>query len=148
VSWRRASTEINYRRFFDINELVALRMEDPAVFDATHSRILEWVGDGSLDGLRIDHIDGLWDPQGYLERLRAETTKLRGAEFPIFVEKIVSPNEQLRASWPVQGTTGYEILNDMESVLIDAEGFASIEAGYHKLVRATGLPGSFHEVAM
>jgi (1->4)-alpha-D-glucan 1-alpha-D-glucosylmutase len=148
ASWRRAATEINYRRFFDINELVALRMEDPAVFDATHARILEWVGDGSLDGLRIDHIDGLFDPQGYLDRLRDEVTRRRGPDFPIVVEKILSPGERLRAAWPVQGTTGYEILNDLESVLIDAEGFATIEAGYHKIVRFTGLPRRFEEVAM
>ena len=148
ASWRRAATEINYRRFFDINELIALRMEDPSVFDATHARILEWVGDGSLDGLRIDHIDGLYDPQAYLERLRSEVGRRRGGEFPILVEKILSPGERLRAEWPVQGTTGYEILNDLESVLIDAEGFATIEAHYHRLVRSTGLPGSFEEVAM
>jgi (1->4)-alpha-D-glucan 1-alpha-D-glucosylmutase len=148
ASWRRAATEINYRRFFDVNELVALRMEDPAVFEATHARILEWVGDGSLDGLRIDHVDGLFDPQGYLDRLRAEVTKRRGDGFPIFVEKILSPGERLRSGWPVQGTTGYEVLNDLESVLIDAEGFETIEAGYRKLVRSTGLPGSFEEVAM
>ena len=148
ASWRRAATEINYRRFFDINELVALRMEDPSVFEATHARILEWVDNGSLDGLRIDHIDGLYDPQGYLERLRAEVARRRGEGFPILVEKILSPGERLRTGWPVQGTTGYEILNDLESVLIDAEGFADIEAGYHKLVRSTGLPGSFEEVAM
>ena len=148
ASWRRAATEINYRRFFDINELIALRMEDPSVFEATHARILEWVEDGSLDGLRIDHIDGLFDPQGYLDRLRAEVTRRRGADFPILVEKILSPGERLRTEWPVQGTTGYEVLNDLESVLIDAEGFADIEAGYHKLVRSTGLPGTFEEVAM
>jgi (1->4)-alpha-D-glucan 1-alpha-D-glucosylmutase len=147
-SWRRAATEINYRRFFDINELIALRMEDSAVFDATHARILEWVEDGSLDGLRVDHIDGLYDPQGYLDRLRGEVARRRGDDFPIFVEKILSPGEQLRDEWPVQGTTGYEILNELESALIDPTGFATIEKGYHDLVRSTGLPGSFEEVAM
>ncbi len=148
VSWRRAATDINYRRFFDINELIALRMEDASVFDATHGRILEWVEDGSLDGLRIDHIDGLFDPGAYLERLRAEVTKRRGADFPIFVEKILSPGEQLPREWPVQGTTGYEILNDLESVLIDPKGFAAIEREYHDLVRSTGLPERFEDVAM
>ena len=148
VSWRRAAKEINYRRFFDINELAALRMEDPAVFEETHARILEWVADGSLDGLRIDHIDGLLDPQAYLDRLRAECTERRGPDFPIYVEKILSPGEQLRREWPVEGTTGYEILNDLEAVMIDAEGFDAIEAAYRKLMRSKGDPITFEQMAI
>ena len=148
VSWRRASKDINYRRFFDINELVALRMEDPSVFEETHARILEWVADGSLDGLRIDHIDGLLDPQAYLDRLRAEVTERRGKDFPIYVEKILSPGEQLRRSWPVAGTTGYEILNDLEAVMIDDRGFAVIETAYRKLMRSTGEPLTFEQMAI
>ena len=148
VSWRRASKDINYRRFFDINELAALRMEDPSVFEETHARILEWVADGSLDGLRIDHIDGLLDPQGYLERLQAEVTERRGAGFPIYVEKILSPGEQLRRSWPVEGTTGYEILNDLEAVMIDDKGFAIIEDAYRKLMRSSGDTLTFEQMAI
>jgi len=148
VSWRRAAKDINYRRFFDINELVALRMEDPSVFEETHARILEWVGDGSLDGLRIDHIDGLLDPQAYLDRLRAEVTARRGKDFPIYVEKILSPGEQLRRGWPVDGTTGYEILNDLEAVMIDDRGFAVIEAAYRKLMRSSGEPLTFEQMAI
>ena len=148
VSWRRAAKDINDRRFFDINELVALRMEDPSVFEETHARILEWVADGSLDGLRIDHIDGLLDPQGYLDRLRAEVTARRGEAFPIYVEKILSPGEQLRRSWPVDGTTGYEILNDLEAVMIDDRGFAIIEDAYRKLMRASGDTLTFEQMAI
>ena len=148
VSWRRAAKDINYRRFFDINELVALRMEDPSVFEETHARILEWVADGSLDGLRIDHIDGLLDPQGYLDRLRAEVTSRRGKDFPIYVEKILSPGEQLRRSWPVEGTTGYEILNDLEAVMIDDKGFAAIEDAYRKLMRSSGETLTFEQMAI
>ena len=148
VSWRRASKDINYRRFFDINELVALRMEDPSVFEETHARILEWVADGSLDGLRIDHIDGLLDPQAYLERLRSEVTARRGKDFPIYVEKILSPGEQLRRSWPVEGTTGYEILNDLEAVMIDDKGFGAIEDAYRKLMRGSGETLTFEQMAI
>src|SRR5688572_25872720 len=148
ASWRRASTDINYRRFFDINELIALRMEDASVFEATHARILEWVADGSLDGLRIDHIDGLLDPQGYLDRLRAEVSARRGKDFPIYVEKILSPGEQLRRSWPVDGTTGYEILNDLEAVMIDDKGFAVIEDAYRNLMRPSGEQITFEQMAI
>ncbi len=146
--WRRASKEVNYRRFFDINELAALRVEDPRVFEETHARVLEWVADGSLDGIRIDHIDGLFDPQAYLLRLRTEVTRRRGAGFPIFVEKILSSGEQLRTDWPVQGTTGYEVLNDIESLFIDAEGFARIEDGYRSIVRDSGMPHAFARAAI
>lgn len=148
VSWRRAAEDLNYRRFFDINELVALRMEDPSVFEETHARILEWVGDGSLDGLRIDHIDGLLDPQAYLDRLRAEVTARRGEDLPIYVEKILSPGEQLRREWPVDGTTGYEILNDLEAVMIDDRGFSVIEDAYRKLMRSSGAPLTFEQMAI
>ena len=148
ASWRRAAKDINYRRFFDINELVALRMEDPSVFEETHARILEWVADGSLDGLRIDHIDGLLDPQAYLDQLRAEVTARRGEDFPIYVEKILSPGEQLRRSWPVDGTTGYEVLNDLEAVMIDDRGFGIIEDGYRKLMRSGGDPLTFEQMAI
>ena len=139
--WRRAAAALDYRRFFDINDLVALRQEDPAVFGATHARILEWVADGTLDGIRIDHIDGLKDPLGYLERLRAEVGRRLGpdaaARFPIFVEKIISPGERLRGEWPVEGTTGYEALNDLEALFMDPAGVRAIERAYR---RSVGLP--------
>ena len=99
--WRVAVDEINYRRFFDVNDLAALRMDEADVFDSTHRLIFELVERGMIDGLRIDHVDGLYDPQAYLERLR---TKARY----VVVEKILAPYERLPETWPVQGTTGYE----------------------------------------
>lgn len=151
--WRRAARLINYRRFFDINELVALRMERDEVFGGVHDRVLEWVKLGEVHGLRVDHIDGLLDPLGYLERLRREANARSGATgdaFPILVEKILTPGERLREEWPVQGTTGYEFLNDLESVFIDAGGVAAITSFYHSLRPGTRRDplDDFEEVAM
>ncbi|HKN68461.1 MAG TPA: malto-oligosyltrehalose synthase, partial [Gemmatimonadaceae bacterium] len=147
--WRRGPTEINYRRFFDVNELAALRQEDPEVFAETHELILSLVEEGVIDGLRVDHVDGLLDPLGYLERLREEVERRAppsdGAVFPIVVEKILSPGEKLRRSWPVQGTTGYEFLNDLEDIFLDRDGYAAIERRYRSLRRLTS--GDFADVA-
>ena len=148
--WRRGPDEINYRRFFDVNELAALRQEDPEVFAATHELILSLVGEGVIDGLRVDHVDGLLDPLGYLERLRDEVGQRapgdRGsAPFPIVVEKILSPGEKLRRDWPVQGTTGYEFLNDLEDIFLSPDGYAAIERGYRSLRRLT--TGDFADIA-
>ena len=151
--WRRAAKDINYRRFFDVNELVALRMEDPAVFDAVHQRVLEWIARGDIHGLRVDHVDGLKDPLGYLDRLRTEADRARAlrnaptTRIPIVVEKILSPGERLRETWPVEGTTGYEFLNDLQAVFVDPEGFAAIRAAYLKLVRVPGFEAGFQWVA-
>ncbi|HKW48361.1 MAG TPA: malto-oligosyltrehalose synthase [Gemmatimonadaceae bacterium] len=150
TSWRRGPDEINYRRFFDVNDLVALRQEDPAVFAATHEFILALVGEGLVDGLRVDHVDGLRDPLGYLEELRRAVEERRRAvagqaPFPIVVEKILSLGEQLRRSWPVQGTTGYEFLNDIEDVFLDPAGYAQVERAYRSARRLT--TGTFADVA-
>src|SRR5919108_1785984 len=142
--WQRASVAINYRRFFDVAELIALRMHDPSVFRETHALVLHWVEDRVIDGLRVDHIDGLRDPQGYLDGLRVELTQRRpteGDHLPIVVEKILSAGERLRDSWPVQGTTGYEFLNDVEAILIDPGGAERLEDGYRRLVGARGRGG-------
>ena len=112
--WKTAGQELNYRRFFAINELVALRIENPDVFDHVHELVLKLVRDGTLQGLRIDHIDGLVDPEDYLQRLRAEA---RSAY--IVVEKILEPAESLPSSWPIQGTTGYDYLNVAGGLMID-----------------------------
>src|SRR5579885_2963442 len=119
VFWRRGPAEINYRRFFDVNDLAALRMEDADVFQATHALILRFVHNGVFDGVRVDHIDGLLDPLAYLRRLRDAV----GRSTFIVVEKILSPGERLPTEWPIQGTTGYEFLNDLEDVFLDARGF-------------------------
>ena len=142
--WKRASVATNYRRFFDVNDLIALRMHDAEVFRETHALILRWVEDGLIDGLRIDHIDGLLDPQGYLDALRVEVAGRRASTtdpVPIVVEKILSPGERLRDSWPVQGTTGYEFLNALEAVFIDSEGAAQLDEGYRRLAGARGRGG-------
>jgi (1->4)-alpha-D-glucan 1-alpha-D-glucosylmutase len=114
TDWRMAASDLNYRRFFDINLLAGIRSEDPRVFDATHRLILRWVEEGRVQGLRIDHIDGLADPLGYLERLR----RAIGPRPYLVVEKILEPGEELRP-WPVAGTTGYDSLNLIDAVLLD-----------------------------
>jgi malto-oligosyltrehalose synthase len=148
--WKRASVAINYRRFFDVNDLIALRMHDPVVFRETHALVLRWIEDGLIDGLRVDHVDGLLDPQGYLDALRVEVAGRRPrteAELPIVVEKILSRGEALRDSWPVQGTTGYEVLNDLEAVFIDPDGAAQLDKGYRRLVGAHAR-GGIEEAAL
>ncbi len=99
--WRVAVDEINYRRFFDVNDLAALRMDEAGVFDSTHQLTFELIERGMIDGLRIDHVDGLYDPQAYLERLQSKPLY-------VVVEKILAPYERLPETWPVHGTTGYE----------------------------------------
>jgi len=131
----------HYRRFFDIDDLAGVRVEDPAVFELTHGKVLELVRDGVADGLRVDHPDGLADPAGYLERLHDS-----GAEH-VWVEKILShshPPEALR-DWPVEGTVGYEFLNDVQGLFIDPAGEAPLTELYGEL---TGELRSFDEVAL
>ncbi len=126
--WRTASHEINYRRFFDINQLAGLRMENPAVFTATHELLLKLIADGRVTGLRLDHVDGLFDPHAYLETLQAAIRERRmpaqagepGPLFYVVVEKVLSDGERLRDEWPVAGTTGYEFLEQLNGLFIDA----------------------------
>jgi (1->4)-alpha-D-glucan 1-alpha-D-glucosylmutase len=120
--WRASSWDLGYRRFFDINSLVGLRVEDPAVFEDSHRLILGLVAEGSIQGLRVDHLDGLRDPQGYLERLRAAAP---GAW--IVVEKILAEAESLPGPWPVEGTTGYELAALATRQLVDADGLAALD---------------------
>jgi (1->4)-alpha-D-glucan 1-alpha-D-glucosylmutase len=128
----------HYRRFFDIDDLAGVRVEDPEVFELTHRKVLSLLEDGVIDGLRIDHPDGLADPAGYLERLRNA-----GAE-RVWIEKILHPGERLRA-WPVQGTVGYEFLNDVQGLFVDPAGEAPLTALYESLV---GDSRSFQEIAL
>ncbi|WP_347057220.1 malto-oligosyltrehalose synthase [Blastococcus sp. HT6-30] len=123
VDWRRADSDLNYRRFFAINTLAGLRVEDPAVFDATHELVLRFVRDGAVDGLRIDHPDGLADPKGYLDRL-AEASGNRWT----VVEKILEPGEDLPESWATAGTTGYDALAEVDEVLVDPAGEEALTA--------------------
>jgi len=115
--WRTASEDLNYRRFFAINELAALRIENEAVFAETHRLILEWLRNGLLDGIRIDHPDGLRDPEQYFQRLRDMVP-----DAWIVVEKILHPGEALPETWPVDGTTGYDFLNLAGGLFIDPAG--------------------------
>ena len=128
--FRVAADDINYRRFFNINDLAGLRMELPAVFDHAHRMVTALLRDGTIDGLRIDHIDGLLDPKGYLERLRARAPRRSGEPFYLVVEKILAPGEPLRTRWPVDGTTGYEVTNQLLNVLIDPAGEAGFSRAY------------------
>lgn len=114
ASWRTAADDINWRRFFDVNELGGLRVERPAVFKATHAKIFELIEQGLVDGLRIDHVDGLADPRGYCRKLRRRVDALRpGEHLPIYVEKILGAGETLHRDWGVDGSTGYEFMNQL-----------------------------------
>jgi (1->4)-alpha-D-glucan 1-alpha-D-glucosylmutase len=130
--WRTADQELGYRRFFDINTLIGLRVERARVFHATHFRIIEWLRNGVLDGLRVDHPDGLSDPEQYFERLRASCPWAW-----ILAEKILQPNESLRASWPIAGTTGYDFLNTCNELLIYGEGLNELTEIYNTFTGET-----------
>ena len=137
--WRTADQELGYRRFFDVNSLIGLRTERQHVFDATHCRILDWLKKGVLDGVRVDHPDGLRDPKQYFERLR------NGAPDAWIVgEKILEPGEFLREDWPIEGTTGYDFLNVCNALLVSSEGMSELSAIYAEF---TGEPVDFDAVA-
>jgi (1->4)-alpha-D-glucan 1-alpha-D-glucosylmutase len=142
--WRTAAEELSYRRFFNIETLVGLRMEDDRVFRDTHRLVLDLVAEGSVDGLRVDHIDGLADPQRYLDRLHGA-----GGGAYVVVEKILEEGEELPPSWPAAGTTGYDFLNAANRLFVDVEGervirqtyarFTRLEEAYLDLVHAAKL---------
>ena len=136
--WQVAASDINYRRFFDINELAGVRVEHPHVFEAMHKRVLSLIDEGDIDGLRIDHIDGLADPAQYCRTLRERA----GAHLYITVEKILGAGESLPQDWQVQGTSGYEVLNDIASLFVDTSVAAAMERTYR---RFTGEQDHFHE---
>ena len=137
--WRTADQELGYRRFFDVNTLIGLRTERAHVFEATHARILAWLENGVLDGVRVDHPDGLRDPQQYFERLRS-----RAPDAWIIGEKILEPGEFLRESWPVDGTTGYDFLNVCNNLMVYTDGMKELTAIYRDF---TGEPVEFEPVA-
>ncbi|WP_432511155.1 malto-oligosyltrehalose synthase [Kineococcus sp. SYSU DK001] len=130
--WRVADEELNYRRFFDVDTLAAVRVEDPAVFDATHELMLELVRSGDLQGLRIDHPDGLADPRGYLARLAAATER-DGSSAWVVVEKILEGDELLPTDWACAGTTGYDALQRVGGVFLDPAGAEPLSTLYADL---------------
>ncbi|HDS1737785.1 malto-oligosyltrehalose synthase [Pseudomonas sp. BP8] len=134
ASWRTAADDINWRRFFDINELGGLRVERAVVFEATHAKLFELIERGLVDGLRIDHIDGLADPRGYCRKLRRRVDSLQARRpleaavehFPIYVEKILGVDEHLHQDWLTDGTTGYEFMNQVSLLQHDPAGEAPL----------------------
>ncbi len=139
--WKIGFEEINYRRFFDINELIGLRIEVPQVFELRHLRILEMVRAGRIAGLRIDHIDGLYDPRGYLARLQQSIGEPGG--FYVVAEKILGAGERLPTEWPIAGTTGYDYLNVLNGIFIHRPGLEALTALYE---RRTGTVQPFEEI--
>jgi (1->4)-alpha-D-glucan 1-alpha-D-glucosylmutase len=137
--WRTAGQELGYRRFFDVNSLIGLRVERPHVFEATHCRILEWLQNRVLDGVRVDHPDGLRDPQQYCERLRNQAP-----DAWIVGEKILEPGEFLRENWPIEGTSGYDFLNVCNNLLVHGNGLKELTAIYGEF---SGEPIDFDAVA-
>jgi (1->4)-alpha-D-glucan 1-alpha-D-glucosylmutase len=133
--WRVAASDINYRRFFDINGLAGLRVEDQEIFERSHATLFQLVREGRIQGLRIDHIDGLADPEGYARALQAAV----GPGFYIVVEKILEPGEELRP-WPIAGTTGYDVLNLLDGVFVETATADRFEEIYRD---ATGLEGRY-----
>jgi (1->4)-alpha-D-glucan 1-alpha-D-glucosylmutase len=139
--WRVAAEEINYRRFFDVNDLAAIRMELPEVFDATHRLLLDLIGAGAVTGVRVDHPDGLYLPREYFEKLQRRCAAALGIPFPqdgraiyLLVEKVLSGNETLRKDWPVHGTTGYEFGKLVAGLLVDASSEQAITKTFQRFI--------------
>jgi (1->4)-alpha-D-glucan 1-alpha-D-glucosylmutase len=137
VNWRRADSELNYRRFFGVNTLAGLRVEVPWVFEESHSEVKRWFDEGLVDGLRIDHPDGLADPKGYLDDLRT----LTGGAY-VLVEKILEPGEKLPRDWATEGTTGYDALADIDRLFVDPTGEHTLTASvpvdpFHEMIHGT-----------
>ena len=137
--FRVASDDINYRRFFNISELAGLRMELPDVFEQTHQLVFQMYRDGKLQGLRIDHVDGLYDPKKYLDQLRDNV----GNSFYLVVEKILANHETLPSDWPVNGTTGYDFCNQVTGLLVDSSAELAFTRFYREF---TGELQSFAEI--
>jgi len=139
ADWRAGATELNWRRFFDVTSLIAVRVEDEDVFAATHGLLLRLMADGLIDGLRVDHPDGLADPRGYLDRL----AKATGGAW-VACEKILAGAEELPADWKCAGTTGYDALDRIGGLFLDPAGAGALTAGYAKF---TGRTANFAAVA-
>jgi len=151
--WRAAADEINWRRFFDVNGLAGVRAELPDVFEATHRTVFRLYSEGLIDGLRIDHVDGLASPRDYCRKLRrrlqtvaeSRPPELRDTPIVLWIEKILAPHERLASDWLTDGTTGYDFMNDAAAVLHDPAGEEPLTSLWTSL---TGRPGVFDEEAM
>jgi (1->4)-alpha-D-glucan 1-alpha-D-glucosylmutase len=137
--WKTADQQLSYRRFFDVNTLIGLRVEREYVFEETHALVLDWLKRGVLDGVRVDHPDGLRDPKEYFKRLRD-----RAPEAWVIGEKILEPGEFLREDWPMEGTSGYDFLNVVAGVLVAPEGMMELSSLYADF---TEQPTDFHAIA-
>src|SRR5437867_2521492 len=142
--WRVAAEEINYRRFFDVNDLAAIRVELPEVFDAAHQLVVDLVRSGTVTGLRIDHPDGLYLPKEYLEALQKRCAKVLGIPLPkddravyMIAEKILTGAEKLRSDWPLHGTTGYDFANQAAGVFVDISAEADMTRTFHRFIGHT-----------
>ena len=140
--WRVAAEEINYRRFFDINQLAAIRVEMPAVFDAVHKFLFSLIADEKVTGLRIDHPDGLYDPRRYFAEVQDHCARVRGLALPddgrgiyLLAEKILSGEEELRENWSIHGTTGYDFTTHVTQLLVNSEAEASFSETYQRFIR-------------
>ncbi|MCD7111196.1 malto-oligosyltrehalose synthase [Rhizobium sp. DKSPLA3] len=136
VHWKTAASDLSYRRFFEVAGLAGLRVEAPDVFDAAHRLVLELVKDGTVDGLRIDHVDGLADPEGYLKTLRAAV----GPDVYLVVEKIIEEDERVPASWPIAGTTGYEFIAALAHLFTDSSQAKALDDAYAAFAGDTDYP--------
>lgn len=150
--WRTASEEINYRRFFDVNQLAALRMEDPAVFAEVHRFVFDLLARGAATGIRVDHVDGLFSPGEYLRRLQrhaAEALGVNGSERPLYlvVEKILGAGEHLPDGWPVHGTTGYEFAAMVNALFVDARNARAFDRVYQRVIGNLLKRMSFDDLA-
>ena len=143
--WVPGGRQINYRRFFDISDLVGVRVDHPPVFEAMHQRVLPWVRGGAVTGLRIDHIDGLRDPASYLYHLRRSIADEKTAEPYIVVEKILIDNERLPADWPTAGTTGYDFIGTVNGVFVEPDGWERLGEHYIELGGAENFTELLHE---
>ncbi|MFI1864887.1 malto-oligosyltrehalose synthase [Streptomyces jumonjinensis] len=142
--WRLARTELAYRRFFTVSELIGVRVELPEVFDATHAKILELVRDGVVEGVRVDHPDGLADPEAYLRRLDGAL----GGDCWTVVEKVLTGDERLPPGWPVAGTTGYDALHRIDGLFTDPAGHRELVHHYREFAGAPGDRGGYWEATV
>ena len=132
--WRPASDEINYRRFFGINELIATHAEDPEVFTRSHELVRKLAAEDVVHGVRVDHVDGLLDPLGYLRQLRAELESVSSTRPWLVVEKVLNPSERLGTHWPIDGTTGYDALDALNRLFVSGRGVRILRRFFERLV--------------